>query len=96
MALELFGVALWLVFAGVGAWLLVTGRNTFFWQPLGINDVRLRRLFGLVCVLVAAFFVFSFSRGSFSPWPVFGLYLGLATSYMRTWWKARDAGLRKG
>jgi hypothetical protein len=91
MALELLGMVLWLVFAGVGAWLLVTGRDMFFWQPLGINDVRLRRLFGLACVLVAAFFIFSFSRGSFSPWPVFGLYLGVATSYVLTWWKARDA-----
>ena len=91
MALELFGVALWLVFAGVGAWLLVTGRNTFFWQPLGINDVRLRRLFGLVCVLVAAFFVFSFSRGSFSLWPVIGLYSGMAFLAVLGWWKARDA-----
>jgi uncharacterized membrane protein YjgN (DUF898 family) len=91
MALELLAVALWVVFGGAGAWLLVTGRNTFFGLPLGLDDTRLRRLFGLVWVLVAAFFLHSFSQGSFSPWPVFWLYGGLGSAFLVDWWKARDA-----
>jgi hypothetical protein len=91
MALELLGVALWLVFAGAGAWLLVTGRDTFFGMPLGFNDARLRRLFGLIWMLVAAFFISRIGQGSFSLWSVIGLYAGLAFSAVLGWWKARDA-----
>jgi hypothetical protein len=80
MALEVLGLALWLVFAGFGAWLLVTGRNLFFGLPLGVTDGRLRRLFGLLCVLAAAFFIFRISQGSFSPESVIGLYAGLGLS----------------
>ena len=91
MALDLLAVALWVVFGGAGAWLLLTGRNTIFGLPLGFDDARLRRLFGLIWVLVAAFFLHSFSQGSFSPWPVFWLYAGLGSSAVFAWWKARDA-----
>jgi hypothetical protein len=91
MALELLGVALWLVLAVAGAWLLVTGRDTFCGLPLGFNDVRIRRLFGLFCMLAAAFFIYRISQGSLGLWPVIGLYGGLAFSAVLGWWKARDA-----
>ena len=91
MALELLGVALWLVFAGAGAWLLVTGRSMFFGLPLGFNDVRLRRLFGLVCMLAAAYFIFRISQRSFMLWSVSGLFAGLAFSHAIEWWKSREA-----
>jgi hypothetical protein len=91
MALNLLGVALWVVFGGAGAWLLLTGRNTVFGLPMGFDDALLRRLFGLVWVLVAAFFLYSFSRGSFSPWPVFWLYAGFGFATLFEWWKTRGA-----
>jgi hypothetical protein len=90
MALELLGVALWLVFALAGAWPLVTGRDMFFGMPLGFSDVRLRRLFGLVWVLAGAFFSVRVAQGSVSWWSVIALYAGLATSYVFSWWKARE------
>ena len=91
MALTLLGVALWVVFGGAGAWMLVTGRSTVFGLRTGFDDPLLRRLFGLVWVLVAAFFLHSFSQGSFSAWPVLGLYAGIGLSALFDWWKARDA-----
>jgi hypothetical protein len=91
MALEALGVALWLGFAGLGAWLLLTGRNFFFGIPLGLEDVRLRRLLGLFCVLVAGFFILRISQGSFSPWSVIGLYLGLGFSAVIGWRNSRGA-----
>ena len=91
MAVEMLAVALWVVLGGVGAWTLVTGRSTVFGLRTGFDDALLRRLFGLVWVLVAAFFLYSFSRGSFSPWPVFWLYAGFAFAALLDWWKARDA-----
>ena len=91
MALQVLGVALWVVFGLAGAWMLVTGHGTVFGLRAGFDDPLLRRLFGLVSVVVAAFFLHSFSAGSFSPWPVFGLYTGFAFSIVFDWWKARDA-----
>jgi hypothetical protein len=91
MALEILGVALWLVFALAGAWLLVTGRDMFFGMPLGFSDVRLRRLFGLVWVLAGAFFSVRVAQGSVSWWSVIALYAGVASSYVFSWWKAREA-----
>jgi len=91
MALELLGVALWLIFAGAGAWLVVTGRDRFFGLPLGFNNARLRRLFGLVWLLAGAFFSIRVAQGSISWWSVIALYAGLASSYLFSWWKAREA-----
>ncbi len=91
MALELLVSALWLVVAGMGAWLLVTGRDLFFWMPPGFTDARIRRLFGLVYVLMATFFIDRESLGSNSVWAVTGLYAGLGLSYGRVWWTSRGA-----
>ena len=91
MALTLLGVALWVVFGGAGAWMLVTGRSTVFGLRTAFEDALLSRLFGLVWVLVAAFFLYSLSRGSFSPWPVFWLYTGFGFAAFFEWWKARSA-----
>lgn len=90
MALELFGAALWLVFAAAGAWVLVTGRKSFLGLAMGIGDVRIRRLVGLFCVLVGAFFVFRISQGAFSPESVIGLYAGMGSAALVAWWKSRD------
>jgi hypothetical protein len=91
MALELLGVALWLVFGLAGAWLLVTGRDRFFGLRLGFDDARLRRLFGLVWVLAGAFFSVGVAQGSVSWWSAIALYAGLAFSFVRAWWKSREA-----
>ena len=91
MAVTLLGVTLWVALGLAGAWMLVTGRSTFIGPRLGFDDARLQRLFGLVGVLVAAFFLHSFSQGYFSVWPVFGLYAGFAFATVFDWWKGRDA-----
>jgi hypothetical protein len=91
MALEVLGLALWLVLAGFGAWLLVTGRNLLFGLPLGFDDARWRRPFGLLYMLVAGFFILRTSQGSDTLVPVIALYAGMGFATLVAWRKSRDA-----
>jgi hypothetical protein len=91
VVLEVLTLALWLVFAAFGGWLFVTGRNVLFGLPLGFDDARLRRPFGLVYILVAGFFVFRTIGGSESLGPVIALYAGTGFAFWVAWRKSRAA-----
>ena len=91
VALEALGLALWVVLAGFGAWLLVTGRNMLFGLPLGFDDARFRRPFGLLYILVAGFFVFRISQGSDGFGPAIALYAGMGFATWVAWRKSNDA-----
>jgi hypothetical protein len=91
MAVEVLGLTLSVLLAGFGAWLLVTGRNMVFGVPLGFDDARFRRPFGLLYILVAGFFVFRISQGSDSVVPVIALYAGMGFATWFAWRKSRDA-----
>jgi hypothetical protein len=89
MALEVLGVALWLLFAGFGAWHLVTGRDQFFGLSLGIDSVRGRRWFGLFSMFVAGYFIFRIGQGSFSPEAIVFQYAAVGFSAFVAWRKSR-------
>jgi hypothetical protein len=67
IALQVLGIAAWVVFGLAGAWLLLTGRRLIYGLPREIKDGWPLRTFGLLYVLLAAFLIYQFSRGSFSP-----------------------------
>jgi len=96
VALEVVGVGLWLLIAGFGAWMLVTGRDQFFGLALGIDEVRGRRVFGAVSMLVAGYFIFRIGQGSFSPEAIVFQYAAVGIPALLAWRKSRDARLRRG
>lgn len=83
-------MALWLLFAGFGARLLLTGRDEFFGLSLGINSVGGRRWFGLVSMFAAGYFIFRIGQGSFSPEAIVFQYAAVGFSAWLAWRKSRD------
>lgn len=61
-AAGLIGFLLWLVLGLAGAWLLVTGRKMVFGLPRDFREGWPVRVFGLACVLMAAFVTYQSYR----------------------------------
>jgi hypothetical protein len=67
MAFQVLGFALWGFVAGIGAWLLVTGRHLPFGFPIGPKPGWPLRVFGLIYCVAGAFLAYRAIQGSFSP-----------------------------
>jgi hypothetical protein len=90
--LRVFGFALWLSLAVLGAWLLLTGRHVVFGLPMGVRDGWPMRLFGLVYFLAGTFISYRVIQGSFSPEGIVFGYVSLVALVLIAWWKARTQG----
>lgn len=89
MALELLGLGPWVVLLVFGAWLVLTGRRPIPWLPEGVREGWRLRLYGLVCCVVGAFFVYRVTLGTFSPEGIFFSYLALGVAVLTAWRRAR-------
>jgi hypothetical protein len=89
MALELLGLGPWVVLFVFGTWLVLTGRRPIPWLPEGIREGWRLRVYGLVCCVVGAFFVYRVILGTFSPEGIFFSYLALGVAVLTAWRRAR-------
>jgi O-antigen ligase len=90
VALDLIGLVPWVALFLFGGWLVVTGRRPISWLPEGIRPGWRLRLYGLVCCLLGAFFIYRISRGSFSPEGVFFSYLACGVGLLAAWRRAQN------
>jgi hypothetical protein len=67
MAFQVLGFALWGFVAGIGAWLVVTGRHLPFGLPIGAREGWPLRVFGLIYFVAGAFLADRAIQGSISP-----------------------------
>jgi hypothetical protein len=90
MALDLVGLVPWVVLVVFGGWLIVTGRRPIPWLPEGIREGWRLRLYGLVCAVIAVFFIYRLILGSFSPEGIFFSYVALAVAVFTAWRRAQS------
>ena len=85
MALDLIGLVPWVGLFVFGAWLVVTGRRPISWLPEGIREGSRLRLYGLVCCVLGAFFIYRISLGGFGPEGIFFSYVALGVGLLTAW-----------
>ena len=90
MGLDLLGLPPWVVLLAFGAWLVLTGRRPIPWLPEGIREGWRLRLYGLVCAVIAVFFIYRLILGSFSPEGVFFSYVAFAVAVFTAWRRAQS------
>ena len=90
MALDLVGLVPWVALVVFGGWLIVTGRRPIPWLPEGIREGWRLRLYGLVCAVIAAFFIYRVILGSFSPEGIFFSYVALGVGVFTAWRKPQS------
>jgi hypothetical protein len=94
VVLEVLGVALWAVLGLLGAWFLVTGRNTKFGLPNGMREGWPTRMMGLAYVLLTGFLIYQVFHGDFAADGVVISYVFFAVAiavYVRDRRKAQAA-----
>lgn len=94
MGLDLLGLPPWVVLLVFGAWLVLTGRRPIPWLPEGIREGWRLRLYGLVCAVIAVFFIYRLILGSLSPEGVFFSYVAFAVGVFTAWRRSQGRAAR--
>jgi hypothetical protein len=82
-----------LLFGGLGAWLLATGRHLWIELPRIPDGWRLRA-FGLACCVAAVYFGYRVFDGRVTPDAVIGAYLGLVIAVFLVFDQRRKAKVK--